>query len=113
MRGGTRSPQLAPRSDAWSSYRTARGVPQEQHDALCAIHCKRCEVPRRFTSAVTAALLELYRYTAPRATRFSPARSCAKSLPCQESSNQLGLASTQRSRAAWIAHSLQRFNEAV
>ena len=60
MRGGARSPQLAPRSDAWSSYRTARGVPQEQHEALCAITCKRCEVPRRQLLPLAAASRELY-----------------------------------------------------
>ena len=34
----------AARSDARPSYRTARGVPQEQHDALCAItaNAARC-----------------------------------------------------------------------
>ena len=71
-------------------------------------HCKRCEVPRRSTSVVTAVSRELYIAALLPELRVLARAQLCQLAACQSRAAQLGLASPQRSRAARIAHSLQR-----
>ena len=80
---------------------------------LCAITAKRCEVPRRSMYAVAALSRELYIARLSLATRSRPRAQLCQLAALPKSSSQLGLASTQRSRAAWIAQLCSAFNDAV